>query len=518
MRCHRCHSKIDPGRKMCPVCGTLIKKPRGAFSVSRQAGGSIFGEISYSLGRLFDSVNIKIILAVICGMILMAVVMTTFRCGSCDRSGGFSSCGTPSSCAALAGVSDSCDSCNSSRAACSSSRMACVSSCDSASKCAGPRDAVSDGDVTGSDVSGGEAGGQPAADTAAVIDTEGKNGSAKDDRERPSISSVQAVPQGSSCSCAGSNDDVEAPAYELSRNSAANGREFLYRDRLYFCGSSGIYHLNSRDETGMLIKGTGINSIYIGNDRIYYLKSGELWTAAMDSPEAGECLVSTEDAEGAEGDAARIYGFGISGSDLCFWRPYGANGGGGFTIVSRSLETGVERTLYEGRCVQQQVYRGYFYFISREDSDLNTLYRVPLEGGEKQELIKLPVGYYALCDGNIFAYTWIEGEAELYKISCDTLKIDSRWDFRSIRGMTADDYNVYYYSNDADGTGSVFSIMPDGTGNKLLFSDKSVIQLNHVAGHYFSLYTGLNEEAENRYAGAPYYIIDMQSGDRRLIK
>ena len=38
MRCKRCHAKIENGRKTCPYCGTLIRKPRGNIKLSAQSG------------------------------------------------------------------------------------------------------------------------------------------------------------------------------------------------------------------------------------------------------------------------------------------------------------------------------------------------------------------------------------------------------------------------------------------------------------------------------------------------
>ena len=68
MRCRRCHTKLAPGKKTCPVCGTLVRKRRGSVKLATTAGGSAFD-------NFFAGVDMrKVLLGVFAAAALGAVI------------------------------------------------------------------------------------------------------------------------------------------------------------------------------------------------------------------------------------------------------------------------------------------------------------------------------------------------------------------------------------------------------------------------------------------------------------
>ncbi len=462
MRCRRCHSKIDPTKKMCPVCGTLIRKPRGAVKLAPEAGGNKVLSAAIDVKRKMSSINPKIVLAVVCGILLIVVMALTFNCADCGEqdNSGFSSCSGCSSCSSCS----SCGSCN---------------SCGSCSSC--------------------------------------------DSSESNDSKPETVKPRKSTSSCSGN-----AVVYDKLENSVANGREFVKDGVLYYADSTGIHAMNVKGELTLVTPGSSINSIYVNSTHVYYLMAGNLWRSPIEKPivvdgddkarYASEKLLDAT-ASGSDIGVDRIHGFSVDGNKIVYW---GSTPSDSFSICTRDVTTGAGDVIYSGKVAQVQYYRSRVFFLSRNDEDFNTAYSVDISTKERIQLFDGAVTYFALCDGSLFAYTWTDDAkdgvpAHLYKIDVDTLSVLGSWQFVSIRGMMGNDSYVYYYRNNADGTSNVCLLSPDVKENKEIFFNQGAIQLNHIAGSYFSVYTGVDETAENRLAGASYYIINTGSGEKILI-
>ncbi len=105
MRCRRCHTTLSPGKKTCPVCGTLVLKRRGSVRLSTAAGGSVLDNFLYR----FDMR--KILLAVIALAAAAGIVyMFASGCVSCEGCTACSSCASCASCNSCASCA-SCFSC-----------------------------------------------------------------------------------------------------------------------------------------------------------------------------------------------------------------------------------------------------------------------------------------------------------------------------------------------------------------------------------------------------------------------
>ncbi|MBQ4313593.1 MAG: DUF5050 domain-containing protein [Clostridia bacterium] len=86
MRCRRCHTKLDSSKKMCPVCGTLVRKKRGKVKLAPQAGAGNkiampMNNIFSRMASLFES---KILIAVIALLVIVAAVVTMIATGAFD--------------------------------------------------------------------------------------------------------------------------------------------------------------------------------------------------------------------------------------------------------------------------------------------------------------------------------------------------------------------------------------------------------------------------------------------------
>lgn len=91
MRCKRCHTKLTSGKKTCPVCGTLVRKPRGSVKLATTTGVR-----SNPIAELFGRVPKKLLVgipAVIIFIAVCAVMITSCNC-SCTCSG-CSGCSEP---------------------------------------------------------------------------------------------------------------------------------------------------------------------------------------------------------------------------------------------------------------------------------------------------------------------------------------------------------------------------------------------------------------------------------------
>lgn len=104
MRCRRCHTKLDPAKKMCPNCGTLVRKKRGSVKIASTAGvGPTW------LNDIVDKINAippKILIGALATIILIVLLLLFGNCNACD------SCSSCASCAACSSCS-SCGSCGS---------------------------------------------------------------------------------------------------------------------------------------------------------------------------------------------------------------------------------------------------------------------------------------------------------------------------------------------------------------------------------------------------------------------
>lgn len=94
MRCRRCHTKLAPGKKTCPVCGTLILKRRGSVRLASTAGGSRFAEL---LPRNVDMRKV-LLLIIVAAIIVFGVWSIASGCASCESCGGCGSCAACSDC------------------------------------------------------------------------------------------------------------------------------------------------------------------------------------------------------------------------------------------------------------------------------------------------------------------------------------------------------------------------------------------------------------------------------------
>ena len=106
MRCKRCHTKLDPTKKMCPNCGTLVRKKRGSVKIASTAGvGPMW------LSRLQDILNripqrtFYMGTAVIAALLMLLIVVGCMSCAGC---------------LSCADCSSSCSGCSSSCSGCSS--------------------------------------------------------------------------------------------------------------------------------------------------------------------------------------------------------------------------------------------------------------------------------------------------------------------------------------------------------------------------------------------------------------
>ncbi len=101
MRCRRCHTKLDPAKKMCPNCGTLVRKKRGNVKIASTAGvGPMW------LTEIVDRINRippKILIGAVATIFLVLILILFGNCSACS---GCSSCSSCSSC-------NSCGSCSS---------------------------------------------------------------------------------------------------------------------------------------------------------------------------------------------------------------------------------------------------------------------------------------------------------------------------------------------------------------------------------------------------------------------
>ena len=109
MRCRRCHTKLAPGKKTCPVCGTLILKRRGSVRLASTAGGSRLAEL---LPRNIDPRKILLVI-IVAAIIIFGVWGIASGCASCDGCGACSACESCGGCAACSdcGGCGSCQSC-----------------------------------------------------------------------------------------------------------------------------------------------------------------------------------------------------------------------------------------------------------------------------------------------------------------------------------------------------------------------------------------------------------------------
>lgn len=118
MRCKRCHTKLSPGKKTCPVCGTLVLKRRGSVKLAASAGGSRVGGIVDTL----SGVDGRKLIAAIAAAVAVVILVCLFAggCSGCSGDGcascsSCSSCGSCASCTACAscGSCSACASCGS---------------------------------------------------------------------------------------------------------------------------------------------------------------------------------------------------------------------------------------------------------------------------------------------------------------------------------------------------------------------------------------------------------------------
>lgn len=84
MRCKRCHTKLTPGKKTCPVCGTLVVKRRGSVRLATSAGGSPLGAFGDALSRIDGR---KVLATLAAAAAIVCAVLMIAGCGSCESCG-----------------------------------------------------------------------------------------------------------------------------------------------------------------------------------------------------------------------------------------------------------------------------------------------------------------------------------------------------------------------------------------------------------------------------------------------
>lgn len=89
MRCKRCHAVIEPGRKTCPNCGTLVRKRRGNFKLAAESGvtenkvSDFISDGIYNLQTAVKRDNRLLILIIAVPVILIGFIIL-ISCGSCS--------------------------------------------------------------------------------------------------------------------------------------------------------------------------------------------------------------------------------------------------------------------------------------------------------------------------------------------------------------------------------------------------------------------------------------------------
>ncbi len=106
-RCSRCHARLEPGRRTCPYCGTMVRKRRGSVKVASSVGtANVLDRISLPA---LTGKHLLAIAAVIAAIIIGIVMLGCDSCALCSSCGSCAACSSCGSCSAC----DSCSGCSS---------------------------------------------------------------------------------------------------------------------------------------------------------------------------------------------------------------------------------------------------------------------------------------------------------------------------------------------------------------------------------------------------------------------
>lgn len=303
----------------------------------------------------------------------------------------------------------------------------------------------------------------------------------------------------------------------------SRSREFYRNGTLYYIDKQNIVALSDSGNISIIAEGSGISNLYADERNVYYMMEGNLWAVPLkktptisDDPAVryGAFRIINATATGSDAGVKAIYGYGITDGYVCYWGP---TADGSYAICCKPLSGGETRVLRTGAYHMVQCYRGNVFLLGRDEADYGMLYKINLATGEKAVMFKEEVYYFTLSSGSVYATTWKNSVATLYRIDMETGEATSQWGIESISSILANDHYIYYCVN-ANGVGHIYRMTPDGKGKQEIFTDNSTIQLCGISGDYFSLYIDVDYNAENRYANATYYIINSVTGEKLISK
>lgn len=452
MRCQRCHAKVDPGRKTCPTCGTVVRKRRGSVTLAPEVGGTKLQAALKKIGTRFDiDIDPKVVLLAIVIILALALFITFAQCNGCMSCKGCSSCDSCTSCASC-GSAASCASCGS---------CASCNSCASCGSCTACGSCTCGGSEETEELSGG-----------------------KGLLNAPSLSN-EYYHKGTLYYIDGNNLVALSDSGVVSIVAAASGMSSVYAD------DTNVYYLKD----GSIWAAPITKPATISDDPDDRYAAKRILNATVSGSDAG---------------VRAIYGYGITNDWICYWGPDRADS---FVIGCKPLEGGAARVLNTGSYHMVQCYDGSVYFLGRDEADYGILYRIRLDTGEKTVVFNEKVYYFTLSQGCVYPITWINKTATLYRVNVDNGEVVRQWEIDELSGILANDSHIFYCVNDSRG-GNIYRMAPDGTGRQNIFYDSSTIQLTGVCGKYFSLYTDLDMKSDKRYENAVYYVIDSATGEK----
>lgn len=476
MRCHRCHSKIDPGRKTCPNCGTLVRKRRGSVTLAPEAGGAKLTAFFKNVGSKMNldiDINPKVVLLF---AIIVAAVLLIFgvaRCDGCSECGGCSECSTCSTCG----------------------------SCDGCSSCGACGNGASGSDASGGCASCGACTTCSACGSCSVCSECGTCGNC------------------GACEKCGSDGEGDVDTSKYTAMSAPSlSREYWHNGTLYYINGNNIMAMGADGTLSIVAESSGMSDLYVDGTNAYYLKGGNLWAVPLKKPETlstdpaevyGESRIINATVSGTDAGLKAIYGYGVTDGWICYWGPDWHDN---YAVCCRPLAGGTPRVLRTGAYYTVECYGGSVYLLGRDEADYGMLYRIDLATGAKAVMYKEQVNYYTLCQGCVYAVTWKNHVAELHRLDPVTGEEYNKWVIAELSSLFANDRYIYYGVN-GGGVGHIYRMLPDGTECSEIFCDDSYIQLTGVTGDWFSLYTDLDMQSNERYKNAVYYVVNGKTGE-----
>lgn len=114
----------------------------------------------------------------------------------------------------------------------------------------------------------------------------------------------------------------------------------------------------------------------------------------------------------------------------------------------------------------------YLYYCLKNEEDLFDLYRMDLEGLEREQIVSGMVGKEQyVVDGNQIYY-WDGEDYSFYKLNIEDEKKTLITDMLGFRPVIADDW-IYFYNKDG-----VYRLHKDGSGRELIYADPSINYMN----------------------------------------